>query len=796
MPRFPIPESTDPESLGEDAGRGGEVFALSSHERAREALAFGLSVAASGFNIFVLGADRSGRMSATLAYLQKAVAARPVPDDWVYLNNFTEPQRPKPYRLPAGDGRRLQTRLDDMIPRLREVLQSAFSSAAYETQVQEARDQAQSLVAEQIEALRQEVQKDGLDLVQLQGGITVVPVGPDGKPANPADIPEDRREGLEAAVKKANETLRKINRQAGELQVQMAEKLRELNRGIADRAVSGLMDAFADAFPGHRELGAWIDSFKDDVLANVRLFLAPPEAVAQAGGVSAMPDAQDRFLAQRYGANLLVDHGGSRHPMVELAASPTVSNLFGDMQYRQAAGVLETDFTLIRAGALHRANGGVLVVRAEALAADPRLWVGLKAALRDRQITIDAMSLRGGVPIAGALQPLPIPLDVKVVVVGAPQWYYTFFSLDSEFHTYFRIKADVDTDMPATPENIACYGKLVQQIASAECGRCCTSDAVAYILGLAARWTGDRTRLTAQFEMVEDTVQEAVLLTGASPAPDVQPALLTQKAVAEAVARRRDRNSRIEDRLYEQIADDTVMIDVSGSVRGQVNALTVRSYGDHSFGTPSRVTARASVGRKGVINVERDIALGGPIQQKGVMVLQGFLAGHFARAHPLSFNCSITFEQSYGGVEGDSASLAELVAILSEIANLPARQDLAITGSVNQRGQSQAVGGVHLKVEGFFRACQDKGELTGSQGVIIPKANEDNLVLHDEAAQAVRDGRFHVWSVTTVDEALSLFLGREAGHMGPDGNYPAESIYGRVAAELAAYHEILSEPDK
>ncbi|MEM7168965.1 MAG: AAA family ATPase [Pseudomonadota bacterium] len=794
LPQFTGSDEASAASHPQEPSDGGaEVFTLSSHARAREALAFGLSVGAPGFNIFVLGEDRSGRMTATLSYLEKAMADRPVPDDWVYLNNFAEPHRPRAYGLPAGMGRNLRTRMANLLPRLREALSGAFTAGDYEAQVQAAQQDAQSQVGAEIDALRKDAKSKGLDLVQTAGGITVTPVGPDGNPINPAEIAEAQKEAVETALQEINKRLRAINRMAGERQMDLAEALRDLNRAVADRAIGGLLDSLAEAFEGQSDLAAWIESLREDILANVRLFMGEAAAPSSADGQGGMTGAAESLLAQRYGVNLLIDNGDAAHPEVVLEANPTAGSLFGDMEYRQAGGVLETDFTLIRAGALHRANGGILVLRAETLAADPAIWLGLKAALRDRQVVVGQLSRRGGVPIAGAPQPLPVPLDVKVVLVGAPRWYYTFFSVDPDFHHYFRIKADVDTDMPADESNLACYRDLVQEIAARNCGRRCTAETVDYILGLASRWAGDRTRLTAQFEQVEDAVQEATLLMGECGDGDDPTAPLYKAVVVQAIARRRDRNARIEDRLYEQIADDMVMIDVTGSVRGQINALTVRSFGDHSFGTPSRVTARASVGRRGVINVERDIALGGPIQQKGVMVLQGFLAGHFARRHPLSFNCSITFEQSYGGVEGDSASLAELVAILSDISGLPARQDLAITGSVNQRGQSQVVGGVHHKVEGFFRACRDKGRLTGTQGVIIPRANETNLVLDDEVAQAAQEGNFTIWSVETIDEALELFLGTKAGEPDQDGNYPPDSIYGRVAAELAAFNDILSE---
>jgi predicted ATP-dependent protease len=407
-------------------------------------------------------------------------------------------------------------------------------------------------------------------------------------------------------------------------------------------------------------------------------------------------------------------------------------------------------------------------------------------------VRIEELHRAGGIPIAGAPKPVAIPLDVKVAIVGAPKWYYAFFSVDPEFRSYFKIKADMDSEMAATPENLGTLAALILQSVERNWRLDCEPEAVQRLLGQAARWAGDRGKLSARIELLEDTLSEAAQLLPKEQTKK-QAKAMTEAAVKTALENRQRRNARVEDRLHESIAEGTVMIDTGGAVRGQVNALTVRDLGDHAFGTPSRVTARASVGRRGVINIERDIAMSGPIQQKGVMVLQGFLAGRFAQRFPLSFNCSITFEQSYGGVEGDSASMAELIAVVSDIAGLPVRQDVAITGSVNQRGQSQAVGGVHHKVEGFFRTCMDAGGLSGTQGVVVPAANEPNLVLNDEVSAAVAAGRFHVWSVKCVDQAIELMLGVPAGEADAGGAYPPETVYGKVAERLAEFDRIMAE---
>ena len=752
-----------------------DIFQLSSHARAREAMAFGIKAEGPGFNIFVLGPDRSGRMTATVEFLNAMMAERPTPDDWVYLNNFAEQHRPRPVRLPAGEGCRFQTRMLALLPQLRESLQRAFGGADYEKQIEEQSDQLQRLVAAEVERLREEARSQGLDIVQTPNGFNIVPIGDDGEAAPMEAIPEARRARLDEAARELSGKLRDLRRYAARQQIKFAEQVAETNRQVAENAVGGLIEEIETEFASYSQLVSWLKEMRADILDNIARFQHKTDQKTEPGAES--PE-------RRYGVNLLVDNAGVTQAPVVLEPTPTAETLFGYMEYRQSGGILETDFSMIRAGALHRANGGVLVLRAESVAATPGLWNAIKAALRDNEIALGDPLRAGAMPIAGLPKPQPIPLDIKIVLVGSPRWYYTFFSVDPEFQTYFRIKSDIDADMPASSDNLASYAGLIERMAGDYDGRGIDEKATARLLGMSARWAGDRERLSAQFERIEDTLREAAHLVNRG-------RRITLKAVNAALESRRDRNARIEDRLHEQIADGTVMIDVAGKVRGQVNALTVRDMGDHAFGTPSRVTARASIGRRGVINVERDIAMGGPIQQKGAMVVQGFLAGHFARRTPLSFNCSITFEQSYGGVEGDSASLAELIAILSELSGLPVRQDLAITGSVNQRGESQAVGGVHHKIEGFFRTCRDQGGLSGTQGVVIPKTNEKNLVLRNEVAAAIAKRQFHVFSVETIEEAVELFLESPAGAANRAGEYPIESVYGRVAGELERFDAVL-----
>jgi predicted ATP-dependent protease len=754
-----------------------EVFALESHRRAREALDFGLSVSGIGFNIFVIGDDRAARMTATLDYLAEASKGRAVADDWVYLNNFQRPASPVPLALPPGMGRRLRDRMAQLVPRLRDGLAAAFSAEPFQARVMAMREEAQAALAAEMERLRATAHDHGMDLVDAPDGgsrLTRREPPPGAPPLPPLD---------EAAERELSVAFARLQRRVVDIRGELEHRLEEVHQAVAQATAAPMIEAVRADLPDLPGLAHWLAELGADILD------APARFRQQAAGNGAQaPPAAVEPPERRYAVNLLVDRTEDKSAAIVLESNPTYENLFGRIEYRQAQGSIETDFTLIRAGSLHRANGGILVLRAEALAANPACWSALKAALRDREIRIEELARAQTPPIAGAPQPQPIPLEVKVVLVGAPRWYSLFFGGDPDFLVYFKIKADIDGDMEASPENLAVYAGLIRDMAKSRGLDGASDGAIRRLLGIAARWAQHRDRLSARIELIEDLVAEAALRDQG------KSRVLTEASVHETYAARRRRNSRVEDRILQSILDNEVMIATSGAAIGQINALTVYDMGDRHFGTPVRVSARASVGREGIVNIERDVALGGPIQQKGAMVLQGFLAGTFAQLRPLSFTCSITFEQSYGGVEGDSASMAELIAVLSDLAQLPLRQDLAITGSMSQSGRSQAIGGAYSKIEGFFRVCASQpGGLTGTQGVVLPDANRAHVMLTDELADAVAAGKFHLYSVTAVSEAAELMLGLPAGVADAAGEFPRDTIFGRAAARLAAFDRILAE---
>jgi predicted ATP-dependent protease len=657
-----------------------------------------------------------------------------------------------------------------LIPKLREALAASFQGDAYQARILGLREEAERAVSADMASLAQAAGAHGLQLVQGEdGGMRLMPAAPQPN-APPPSLDEAAEREMATALTRVQ--LRAVNARA-----RLGVQIQELDRGIAADVVGPVLDALARDFAAFPGLAHWLTAMRADMIATPERFQLQPGA--------ADLDMPER----RYGVNFFVDHSEEAQEAVVLEANPTYENLFGWIEYRQSQGSMQTDFLQIRAGALHRANGGVLVLRAEAMAANPASWAFLKGALRDRRIRIEELGRGQSPPIAGAPKPGPIPLDVKVILVGAPRWYATFFDGDPDFRTYFKINADIDIDTPADERNLGLYAGLIAAMATRQGIDGVDDEAIALLLGIAARWAERRDRLTARVELIDDLVAEAAALARRDGKQRLDAAI-----VGAAHDARSRRNARIEESMLKHVVDGMMLIDTTGAATGQINALTVNTAGDHQFGTPVRVTARAYAGRAGVINIERSIGMGGPIQQKGAMVLEGFLAGKFAQVRPLSFTCSITFEQLYGGVEGDSASMAELIAILSDLAQLPIRQDIAITGSVNQEGIAQPIGGAHWKIEGFHRVCAAKpGGLTGSQGVIVPQTNRVSLVLHDDVAQAIAAGRFHLWSVGTVADAAALMLGKPAGEADASGNYPPDSIFGRVAARLDIFDRILVE---
>ena len=768
IPTFPEAE------LGKEPSSHYTLFDLSSHSRARDAIAFGLKLRHNDFHVFVVGEDRTGRMTSTLTYLNDYIKTLPAPSDWIYLNNFKQPNKPLPFKLPNGMGCKLFSGFKDHIKNLESILKKTFSSPSYLKQIDKISMTLNQQIQDDMDRVKEFAEKHGFEIIQT----------PEGFHAQEAldESSDNTNNSLKpltsAEKKKKNAHLTHIKDQLNRLSLAISlasrhilKQIKELQESLAKNATRTLWQKFRTDFSLH--LDHWIDDFEADVLENIDLFLEEDEE-------------QSKNHFERYYVNLIINNKGRKHPLVLLESEPTHETLFGSIKNRiSASGTYETNFTMIRPGALHFANEGILVLRAEAIAKDPEVWEHLKAALRDKKIRIqDQNREHTGSSLIDAPDPKSIPLDLQVFIVGQPTWYYSFFFSDPQFRIYFKIKAEIDADLEITPHNVLVYGNLIQKSAQAM-GATLTPEAIHYLTQCSSRWAGHRERLSARFEIVHDVVAEAFAF-----AQEDNSKLTEKRHIRKSLLGRRIRNARLEDHTYNDILNNTIMIDTTGESVGQINGLTVLSYGDFSFGLPARISARTYAGKLGVVNIERLTDMSGPIQQKGAFILDGYLSGLFAQKFPVSFSCSLTFEQSYSDVEGDSASLAELCAILSSLADTPLRQDIAVTGSVNQFGTTQAVGGIYHKIEGFFEICQRRG-LTGTQGVIIPQANMTHLTLKDELVEAIREGQFHIYAVKNVDDALEILTGQPSHCTKGFFGTKRSGVFAKAYEKLKLYHQTM-----
>ncbi len=711
------------------------LFNLSSYRRAKEAIDFALHMRHQGVHVYVIGDENSGRMTSVIGYLNKYLKKLPAFYDTVYVNNFSKPHRPCPFFLPAGQAVLLRTALDQLVKDANILIHKVLSQSTYLKKVDKITGDLQAQISQQLEEAQTRAHQFGFEIIYDNETYTIQNLNS-----------EDQEPSVEQMVE-----LNQIKAQLTQLSIhidlasqRIYQEVSKIKRKVVKKAIAPLFKPFKKQFFSY--LGEWITDLYDDFLNHIDLFIEENSSDSL---------AISQKIALRYNVNIMINHSDINHPEVILEPRPTYENLFGSIKYRSTESGYETDFSLIRPGALHAANGGFLVLRAEDLANDFEAWEALKKALRDRRILIQERHRDHSLPMIDAPSPKSVDLDVQVFIIGSPYWYQNFFYQDNEFFSYFKIKADIEPDMPVTVENAKNFLKLIFQVCRNDLKINITCDAVIYLLGYATVWAARRDCLTSHFESVLDFMKEAKAICHMRKTKKI-----TIDIFEQVIKQRHVRNRRIEDRLFEDIKREHLIIDLEGSRVGQVNALTVMSFSDSHFGLPSRVTARTYASKKGLINIERKIDMAGPIQQKGAFIIESFLNGIFAQKFPLSFGGAITFEQNYVDIDGDSASMAECVALLSSLSELPVRQDVAITGSIDQFGRAQVIGGVNEKIEGFFRVCQQNG-LTGKQGVIIPKANSQNLLLPDDISIAIKEKKFFIWGVSHIGEAIAILIGDE-----------------------------------
>jgi len=757
---------------------------LIGQERAFKAIELGLTLKARDYNIFVVGPPSSGKSTSVRAYLERVSELAAAPSDWVYVNNHEDPRRPRALKLPAGRGQKLAQGISAAIAELAASLPVAFSSEDYLARRRAIDEEFRASQDDALQALYGRAAQQNIAVLRTPLGFGMAPMH-EGKAVRAEvfkQLPELMRRDVESRIGALEKELEAILSRAPAADKQRREHLIELAQDSARHLVEGALDKVAKAFADLPKVAAFIAETEKDLIANASLFAPPADGVAPPAPALLSQDAR----VKRYIVNVVVSHGEDARgaPIVE-ETNPTVGSLVGRMELGPAQqGAPATDFLSIRGGALHRANGGALMLDAHRVLASPLAWESLKRALKTGEVRLDPPPAEtGGAGALPTLEPEPIPLEIKVVLLGDRDLFTHLEQTDREFAQLFKVQADFDETVARTESNITAYARLIASMVDAHGLKPVNATGVARLLDEAARLAEDREKLSVEVGQIADIVREADYWAGAA-----SRSIIGGDDVVRAIEERTRRADRIRGQIQEDVERGIVLVDTAGSKPGQINGLSLVQSGSFSFGRPSRITARAHLGQGRVTDIEREVQLGGPLHSKGVMILWGYLAGRFAQEMPLQLAATLVFEQSYGAVEGDSASAAELFALISALAEVPLRQELAVTGSVNQWGEVQAIGGVNEKIEGFFDVCQARG-LTGTQGVIIPAANRQHLMLREDVVDAVKEGRFAVHAIKTVDEGIALLTGLAAGERGADGRFPADTVNGRVEAKLRSFAE-------
>lgn len=750
-------------------------------ERALRSVEFGLEVNNPGYNIFMAGPPGTGKSTYAKAALQSKAKQEEPPSDWLYLYNFTDPEQPQAVSLPAGWGETFRNDMEELVEDARTAITHEFDSGNFEKQRAEIIEKYQTKTTETLQNLEEEVREQGFALQRGAGGFTTVPLNDAGNPMQQEEyqaLPEERRREIDEKGNEIQRRIRRSIRQVRQNEQEAKSAIRDLEKRMGSFAIRPLFEQLKEKYADFPQICSYLDEVHEDIISNLDEFKEGSDdetsrqlaLIQGTGGSSSDTD--------RYEVNLLVNNSDTEGAPVIEEANPIYYNLLGKVEYESRMGTLTTDHTLIRPGALHKANGGYLILRAEDVLRDPLCWDALKRTLKDSCIRIENIGEQFRLVPTTAIQPDSIPLEVKIVLMGSPLIYYLLSTYDDDFGKYFKIKADFDVQMQRSDEHLQEYAKFIRSVQKREDLLPYDRSAVARICDYSSRLAGDQTKLSSRFNEVVEIVYEADGWARLQEADCV-----TVDHVAKAIEEKMYRSNLVESHIREAIERGKLLVDTDGSVAGQINALQVTALGDYSFGAPVRITANVHLGNEGVVNVEREVKMSGSIHSKGVMILAGYLADQFAYDKPLSLSASITFEQTYGGVEGDSASVAELVALLSALADVPVKQSVAVTGSVNQKGLLQPVGGVNEKIEGFYLTCKAAG-LTGEQGVLIPEQNADNLMLKDEVIQAVETGDFHVWTARTAKQAVELLTAIPAGERKPGEQFPKDTVFGRADRQL------------
>ncbi|MDA8154958.1 MAG: AAA family ATPase [Actinomycetota bacterium] len=742
-------------------------------DRAKSALDFGLNFEDTGFNLFVLGESGTGKFTTVKMLLDDMAAKEPVPADWVYVYNFRDPDVPRAISFEPGRAAGFQKELEEIIKALRSEIPKVFESKEYEKQKSSIMEDFQKKQKERFETLEGLARDKGFAIKRTIAGLVMVPVKKTGEPLTEAEfeaLDEKTKKKVEEIGKDLQEKLDDVVREVRDVEKSVKNTLARVEREAALSAIGHLIEDLKRKYADFPKVTAYLSEVSEDILDHLDDFKTPTEEQQAAAALPFMRAQKQEPSFTRYVVNVLVNNSEAKGAPVVFESNPTYNNLFGRIEHKFQFGVAVTDFSMIKAGALHKANGGYLIIEALDLLRNIFSYEALKRAIKNKEARIEDIWEQYRAISTAMLKPEAVPLNVKIVLIGNPQIYYLLYNLDDEYRELFKVKADFDSFMDRTPENVGKYARFVASKCNEEHLLHFDRSGVERIIEYSSRLAGQQDKITARFRDVVDLVREANFW-----AKSAGSNLVSGGHVEKALEQKVYRHSKISDRLRDLMMEDTLIVETAGGKVGQINGLAVMSMGDYSFGKPSRITARTYAGRAGVVNIERETKMSGRIHEKAVLIITNYLWSKYAAKKPISLSASLTFEQLYEMIEGDSASCAELYTILSSIAGAPIKQSFAVTGSMDQNGDVQPIGGVNEKIEGFFEICKLRG-LDGSHGVIIPGRNIKNLMLKREVVEAVKEGKFNIYAINKVEEGIELLMGMQAGEPGPDGKYPEGTL--------------------
>ena len=754
-------------------------------ERAVKAFEFGLAVKMKGYNIYMCGPSGTGKTTYALSSTQKLAATEPVPMDWCYVYNFENPMKPMAISFEAGIGKRFVDDMAELVAQFRKELSKAFRSEDYEKEklmIAHSFEEQQDEMFDEMSVLADEYD---FILKSMESGIYFIPIV-NGEPVENENydvLSEEEKEAIDKNNLLLREKTAPFMRKIYEFRKECDKQIDELNHKIANAAIGHYIEEVKETYKTNERVISYINNVQKDVLEHLEYFMEEeePEEDVLSSLMPLFGKKQEEDVTQRYRVNLIVDNSQTQGAPVVVNFNPTYNNLMGEIEYDSEFGNLTTDFMKIKSGLFHQANGGYLIVQAHDILSAPHAWEALRSVIKTKEINIDTIRELQGSTATPVLKPEPIPIQFKVIMIGSEYFYNVLSEYDEEFDKFFKIRADFDYEMPRTDENILKITQFIKGFVEREKTLEFDVSAICAIIEYSSRSTSRQDKLSTRFNYLAEILVESYTWAKLENAT-----IITAKHVQEAIYEKEQRMKLYEEKLDEMLDEEVVMIDTQGSEIGQINGLAVLDMGSYAFGTPSRITATTYVGKSGIVNIEKEAHMSGHTHDKGVQIITGFLGQTYAQKFPMSLSCRVCFEQNYNGIDGDSASSTELYCIISSLSELPIRQNLAVTGSVNQKGEIQAIGGVTQKIEGFFKLCKKRG-LTGNLGVIIPLSNVKELVLNDEVIDAVKTGVFHIYPIKHIDEGIELLMGYPAGEKHEDGKFPADSVHGKVYAKLAAF---------